>query len=638
MHRFLKSVLLLLAASAALVSSRTSALAQAGHTGVAATYFDGWRTIVLNDRTTVLVKRAYNAGPTDFYYVPSNLHLALGPDGTPQFLFLKYTSEKREDKGGIQGALMHFLMEYGLSQAQMGELNQKLAALVPGGRCLGAVPLYPTDGETAGFEVVSATLKDNKLTRSLATTGKVPLMPGQRCAAAASLSANGAQLMAASFDQNLAVADCTLSFQLRYYSMVQGVQATMRVYGEKIKTEREKLTVEYHNTHETTGRALGFLWETSGEDTISYDESYEQFKFLRDKGYVKCDIKTRTPNAELNEKILTSFLQLFLEAFTAKQQLNPDDAQKAREADNKGGQPQAPGVGGNHFNLTRYKRTRDKQIYDRSWSFTAEMPVPETVTFTANLKEWYGGVKNNPRCIASVNLNDPFFSHRDVRFVLDLDAKEMFDEAVNYVTVNVRKPRSSGRDFEESLTIDAKYLKENGVTSALTYARGEDNSPEVYQYQAQWSLKGGNVFPQNPRWLTGRWEGVTLTPPVRPLTVELEGNFDDMKAKDVTRVSAQIHYYQFEREAETNIQLSPAKGQAVVPQKLFMDRDRKGYAYRLVYNHKTLGKLATPWQGNVSDGYIYAALPEDLLTNEKYREDGKNALNGVIERVLNRFQ
>jgi hypothetical protein len=68
-----------------------------------------------------------------------------------------------------------------------------------------------------------------------------------------------------------------------------------------------------------------------------------------------------------------------------------------------------------------------------------------------------------------------------------------------------------------------------------------------------------------------------------------------------------------------------------------MDRDKKAYAYRLVFNHKTLGKLAGPWVGNVSDGYIYASIPENLTTDTSFVEQGKNALNGIVDRVLDRF-
>ncbi len=200
-----------------------------------------------------------------------------------------------------------------------------------------------------------------------------------------------------------------------------------------------------------------------------------------------------------------------------------------------------------------------------TFTLDARLPVRWPFQIVGNLASWYNGVKDNPKCVASVNLNDPFFQHRDINFILDLDAKEMFDEAVNYVTVNVRKKRGrAATPFEDRVTIDAKYLKEKGITASVTYARGEDKNPEAYEYQAQWSLKGGNVFPANPRWEKGSWEGVTLAPPVVPRTVEVEGDLEAMKASDITRVTVQIHYPKFGKEVEENIHISPAKNEPIV--------------------------------------------------------------------------
>src|SRR5882757_3238912 len=48
----------------------------------------------------------------NYYYLPSQVMLAKDPQTkVPEFLFLKYVTEEREDQGGVSGALMHFLME-----------------------------------------------------------------------------------------------------------------------------------------------------------------------------------------------------------------------------------------------------------------------------------------------------------------------------------------------------------------------------------------------------------------------------------------------------------------------------------------------------------------------------------------------
>ncbi len=170
-----------------------------------------------------------------------------------------------------------------------------------------------------------------------------------------------------------------------------------------------------------------------------------------------------------------------------------------------------------------------------------------------------------------------------------------------------------------------------------TYARGEDTNPEVYQYQSQWSLKGGNVFPENPPWVSGSWEGVTLSPPVRPLTVELEGDLEGLKAKDITRVTAEVHVSQFGKEHGEEIQLSVAGPQPIVSRTLYRDRDMEKYAYRLIFNHKTAGKLVGPWVKEQTDGYVYAVIPEDLLLAQEYKDRARTLATGAVDKVLDKL-
>jgi hypothetical protein len=186
-------------------------------------------------------------------------------------------------------------------------------------------------------------------------------------------------------------------------------------------------------------------------------------------------------------------------------------------------------------------------------------------------------------------------------------------------------------------------VKEKGVTAQMTYARGEDKDPDTYEYQSQWSLRGGRVYPENPRWMKGTWEGVTLSPPVSVRTIEVEGDLAAMKASDITRVTVQVHYPRFGEEVEENIQISPAKNEPIVSQRIIMDRGARGYAYRLIVNHKTEGKLVLPWTARVGDDYIYAAIPGELLKDGSAMKDEakKSAASGADtskERVLDTFK
>jgi hypothetical protein len=182
-------------------------------------------------------------------------------------------------------------------------------------------------------------------------------------------------------------------------------------------------------------------------------------------------------------------------------------------------------------------------------------------------------------------------------------------------------------------------MKEKGINATVTYARGEDKNPDTYQWMAQWSLKGGKVYPEKPEWVDGTFDGVTLKPPVVPRLIEVEADLKQMDASDVSRVTVQIHYPQFGQEIEDNIAISPAQNQPLVSRKIFTDRDNKGYVYRLVVNHKTEGKLALKWSDPMSDNYIYAKIPDDLLKDATVKNDAKEAGKAIstspTEKVLN---
>src|SRR6185437_9078676 len=201
----------------------------------------------------------------------------------------------------------------------------------------------------------------------------------------------------------------------------------------------------------------------------------------------------------------------------------------------------------------QYKQTAIKNAFAQkiqTFDLNYRLAVRRPFQIVGNLASWYDAVKDNPKCVAAVNLNDPFFQHRDINFILDLDAKDLFEQAVNYVTVNVRKSRSSGNPYTDRVTIDSKFLKDKGVAATLTYARGDDKDPDTYEYQAQWSLRGGRTYPENPPWVKGSWQGVTLSPPVVVRTIEVEGDLAAMKASGVSRITVQIHYPRLGEEDE----------------------------------------------------------------------------------------
>jgi hypothetical protein len=604
--------------------------------------------IVLSDGTpVVLYGEAVGGGAggrtNKYYYLPTNLRVSMRPDGTPEFLFLKFTTEAKEEQGGISGALMHFLIEWGLTAQQTEELRGVLKKR--GAELGGAVEMMPVGAEGGGgFRIVSGVLEDKGMAKSVVTSGKAPLVPGGKAAVAARLDKYGAQLLAATFEKNRSISDVSIALDFTYQARFPAASGSIIIDWSKMAEQGSKIVADYRQwqsgTKESSTCVLIFCASDS-EPTYSrsYTQMQSEWDFLTQNKYVTIDFKENL-DSEKTAKVREAFFQVFTNAVASlNEPTQQDQPQPAASEDKKKDEmPDIKQGNSYHYDVQKIKKQmqRGRQVININYDTTLRYDHQ----LVGNLASWYDHVRNNPKCVSSVNLNDPFFQHRDVLFILDLDAKEMFDQAVNYVTVNVRKQRDQGFPFEDHITIDKKYLETNGIRAGVTYSRGEDSNPDVYEYQTQWSIKGGNIWPPNPPWTKGNWEGVTLAPPVVPRTIELEADLAAMQASDITRITAQVRYYQFGEEKEENIQISAGKGTAVTSATIFNDRDAKGYAYRLVINHKKEGKLALPWTAQVGDNYIYAQIPDDLLVQPAALEAAKTAgaaAGAATANVLARF-
>lgn len=601
--------------------------------------------VILNDGTQVVMygkaKTRDRSFSSEYVYLPTNLHLSKRPDGTPEFLFLKYTTEEREDAGGTQGALMHFLMEWGLTPQQQAEaqvkLRQKIDQLnenprskfkkVKNAVIIGAADVSVEQGNS--FRIISSVLTDDGMAKVVAAGSASPL-PGAKMAVAAKLDKNAAQLLAATFEKNRSITDVSLELSFKYNVLFPAVDGIIVIDWQKVQKSYESFHAKYtHNDRDT---------KSGSDDKYTYNEVQQIYNYMMESKAVEFNIDKNTTDDETVDKIVESFMNVFTEALTDRDSETPptppSEEEKAQNPNIKYGSKYV-------YNKTKAEKRfeRLKEVYRLKYRIAISKNFP----LTGNLGSWYDGVRDNPKCVSSVNLNDPFFQHRDINLILDVDAKDMFGKEVNYVTVNVRKKRNKGNDFQDQVTIDTEYLKNKGTRAALTYARGEDKNPDVYEYKMQWSLRGGEVYPKDPDWTVGDWEGVSLAAPVSPRTVELEADIDELKENDIVRVTAAIRYFKFGEEVETNIPLTVSKETPLITETFFTDKDTKGYAYRLIFTHKKEGKLAMPWETKINDDYIYASIPEEFLDTEseifkEAKEAGKDIIKAAKETVLDKFK
>jgi hypothetical protein len=114
-----------------------------------------------------------------YRYLPANLAIAVRRDGMPEFSFLLYREDATHE---VEGAIMHLLLQWGLSEAQESEVGRALKSRVDSTATLmGAMPVLPLD-EGSSWDISARGAIGALLNRSLGSAGKVPLAPGTKLA------------------------------------------------------------------------------------------------------------------------------------------------------------------------------------------------------------------------------------------------------------------------------------------------------------------------------------------------------------------------------------------------------------------------------------------------------------------------
>jgi len=652
--------------------------------------------LVLDDGTNVTLLGAAkgigdNSTRVDYYYLPTGLHLSTGPDGRPQFLLMNY----RNEQGDVSGGVLHFLMEWGLTQAQLKEAQQQLTQLCKNGvragptkrprggiaRILGLKDQDPesdakvpcgtirgaarvtTNGDSETFRVISATLTSDAMTRSLVSSGKAPVLPGNRIAVAADMSANGAQLLAAPFERDMPIGDLSLELDLAFTSRVPAGEGRIVMHWDRLVTDSARLTREWDKRKAQKDT----IYKRTGDNQCKWPKSWfrpkkcrpqmqaievqnkvasdvemrDFYSFLEEEEIIELDFRENVADERL-DAVREAFFQYFLDSFA--EPISAEDMAKLRSADETVAQELEIDQGRKRYyaSKTSYftQESHKKQEFKLQYHLAYERPF----SVVQNIKSWYDDVvANYPESMADVYLNDPFFQNQTVRFRLDFDApQDLFSapadatqraSAINYVTVKIKKDRPDAGEFTDAAVIDEDYIAENGLFAQFTFG-ADQSGDDSFQYMTQWSFGGGNVYPKTEQWQTASSPAVTLAPPVTPRTIEVEGDLADMEASDVSRINVQVAYRKFGEASVENIPVSPAQGEPLVSRTIFMDRDQNGYAYRLIVYRKTGDRIATEWAAKNNDNYVYAAVPSDILQNPDLLEQAKSAASDAAGQAV----
>lgn len=580
------------------------------HAGSQNLAYDSKVSFALNDGNMItLYAQVTGSGSAahaskNYYYLPTQVQLARDiRTKVPEFLFLKYLTDQRDDQGGVSGALIHFLMQVKFSPEQLTEIQSKLVAKVPGAMVKGPVNLFAT-GEANTFTITSAVVNTTSgMTKSLVTSGRAPLQEGGKIAVAANLDKNGAQLLAATFEKTSSITDLSVNLFYKYYLVMNGLKAKFTIDYKKIQEVRRQDSVEGKLTR-------GGWWLWSYDKTQTWTELHTVYERLIEKKAITIEItEGEGVSPEKTAKITEALFQLFLSSITTPATTQPQ-VPPATEAE-KQNLPGKSTARNYHLNIITQKKLSEqrKEVISLDYNFA----MPMELSITQNLISFYDAARDNEKCIGTVVLNDEFYKRMEMQFILDPEAIDMFEKEVNYASVKARRKGSTGSYVDiGDHTFNRTNVADKGSVVVITHAPGAGTNRDMFEYKTQWGMRGGFVYPAVPQWQKGQMTAISLAPPVSPRLVEFEADLDKLKAAGIARATLQVRYYKYGQEMEENLHISPVGAVALVNKTIYADKDTKGYVYRLIFNPTDTLKLALPWSVKVNDNYVYAVIPGDL--------------------------
>lgn len=464
--------------------------------------------------------------PSAYYYVPQFPRLATRPDGTFEFVCLKYVGGKAETNGG----LFHALIEFTLPPEVVEPLEQKLKQQVSNGRIVGPVPLLQamTDGEegVGGFEIVSAILTDKAkggFTRSVVTSGKAPLMPGSRAVVAALLDEQGATLLWDSL--NGPTSDVSVAIHAYYEAAVKAYNATITANVDTIYTHFSRVS---NQQQEYTRRQLRNV----------VDE-------LQRTGDLKVDVFDRTAGLGIKADDMAGILQVVTDKLV---ELMFDhktgwSAEPGREAAIEANQIQGRQKRGflssvfggaqdtKYFSDDQFVLKRRSDIRRNGFTLTlgktTTIKVP--VDTAGNIGGLYAALKSDPRYFRIVDMADPAFEFRPVHFQVDGGYVDAFKDSINFVSVNVRKLYDDRPAFTKPLVFTHELITAGKTIQDIAFPRlGAPGTDWIdYEYQVRWSLRDGptiSIPASEAQWVKSRDAAVSLTPPFEKSVIDIDAD------------------------------------------------------------------------------------------------------------------
>lgn len=432
--------------------------------------------------------------PGEWRYLPSVVRLATGEDGRPGFAFVRYAMPSLAGEAGAStiqeaagGGILHLLVTLDTPASALAEAERALQKRFEEEdsehevRLVGPVPFH-----AGRYILVSSIIRqgETEAQPTLLSTGRAPVLEGNRLALSFDLSAQQSTLLMESFRS--AAPDVSLQFELSFEGLTDAYEARMVVDWSAVLTQSQFdagasvyfVHADVESEIDKLQQSGAIKLETAGEDDASealVQAAYDRAVELLFDPIPPEEVPEDQKPASLEGELLDSISKL---------------------ADAKDGALSSRKLLGIGASLNyRYKEVERGGRTVLDLNHRAVVSRQHLVVFNAG--DLYARMGEDPAHFRMVNLEDPAFRKRVVEVNVDASLRPEFGSFVNNVVVTLRKKHDSGAETLREVIVDSPESPAEGA-EALRMAYGWDDQDLAgwlsFEVREQWSFQGGGRY------------------------------------------------------------------------------------------------------------------------------------------------
>jgi hypothetical protein len=580
-----------------------------------------------------------------YYYLPNQPKVATHEDGTPVFSFVRFVENQRsaadaaEIKEAGGGGIVHVLFGLSVSPEQRKAAEQELRRIAPSATLVG--PVIYQSGTCA--LVTSPPGEGEK--KQVVGVGPAPVMDGDFVAVSILLSKKESQLLWATFQTPTPDLSFTFNMMLGGYNSPVTAKVTFKreqIY-EQISAQAALATPVFAAEIGATIQNL----KDKGAIKVEQVGSDVQMERLMDLITQKFTEEFCAPMGSSNAPNFNQLGQIaggersFLDRATEQYNRNVADTRTANEGirrDNAAEQERARAAAradraderaeargdttasGRPRRITEGRSVRSATPDDRPsttvppyrpqmqeqrstpvfygmasfqykkitatgekvFDFSKSTATSINQTFSKNI-----GKLDCKACFKEVNLDDPLYKQREIVAMVDGMNATDFGQYVNFVTLSLQKKHQNGELTNDEVRIDRKNFNKEGNNFKMLYGwKGDDDRSKWmdYKYKASWSFFGG--YAVNEDWKEGDAGAISLTPPFQRKLVDLQGDPQALKDKEVRLVNVTIYYKLGDQEQTVQTSMNPASESFTKRLDFILPKGVNDYEYEITWVKK----------------------------------------------------